>query len=233
MTVENNVVLYVFSDEYKEAKGIYEDMEISDFFNYYIESVIESVEKHYTIYERIEYHYENIGLLMEFYKKHRIESDLEIVRFLEIYNEIAPDKLFYEKIEVDEEHQQVVTDFIFEYGITKYKKHKDEDLLPKVEVIWKRPNKDSLLLKEYQKDVEKIVEYILIQEIDRIYKDYCAEQLLLFEKYYYLNDLLICANKIEDFRYEKIDVLTDLQKIYNEEFEFTESEIIVNLSSIA
>src|SRR5699024_5771855 len=162
----------------------------------------------------------------------RIENELEIVRFLEIYNEIAPDKLFYEKIEVDEEHQQVVTDFIFEYGITKYKKHKDEDLLPKVEVIWKRPNKDSLLLKEYQKDVEKIVEYILIQEIDRIYKDYCAEQ-LLFEKYYYLNDLLICANKIEDFRYEKIDVLTDLQKIYNEEFEFTESEIIVNLSSIA
>ncbi|HDP4173556.1 TPA: hypothetical protein P6O31_002457 [Staphylococcus aureus] len=231
MTVENNVVLYVFSDEYKEAKGIYEDMEISDFFNYYIESVIESVEKHYTIYERIEYHYENIGLLMEFYKKHRIESDLEIDRFLEIYNEIAPDKLFYERIEVDEDNQQVVTDFIFEYGIAKYKKHKDEDLLPKVEVIWDRPNKDSLILNEYQKDVEKIVEYILIQEIDRVYKDYCAEQ-LLFEKDYYLKDLLTCANKINDFRYEQLEALTDLQKIYNEEFEFTENEIIVNLSSI-
>lgn len=46
MTVENNVVLYVFSNEYDEAVGIYEDLEISDFFNYYIESVIESVEKH-------------------------------------------------------------------------------------------------------------------------------------------------------------------------------------------
>ena len=98
MTVENNVVLYVFSDEYEEAKGIYEDMEISDFFNYYIESVIESVEKHYTIYEKIEYHYEYIGLLMKFYKKYHIESDLEIDEFLNIYNEIAPDKLFYEKI---------------------------------------------------------------------------------------------------------------------------------------
>ncbi|CAC7179592.1 hypothetical protein D8062_00315 [Staphylococcus aureus] len=232
MTVENNVVLYVFSDEYEEAKGIYEDMEISDFFNYYIESVIESVEKHYTIYEKIEYHYEYIGLLMKFYKKYHIESDLEIDEFLNIYNEIAPDKLFYEKIEVDEDNQQVVTDFIFEYGIDKYKKHKGEDLLPKVEVIWDRPNKDSLILNEYQKDVEKIVEYILIQEIDRVYKDYCAEQ-LLFEKYYYLQDLLTCANKIEDFRYDKIDVLTDLQRIYNEEFVFTDSEIIVNLSCIA
>ena len=232
MTVENNVVLYVFSDEYEEAKGIYEDMEISDFFNYYIESVIESVEKHYTIYEKIEYHYEYIGLLMKFYKKCHIESDLEIDEFLNIYNEIAPDKLFYEKIEVDEDNQQVVTDFIFEYGIDKYKKHKGEDLLPKVEVIWDRPNKDSLILNEYQKDVEKIVEYILIQEIDRVYKDYCAEQ-LLFEKYYYLQDLLTCANKIEDFRYDKIDVLTDLQRIYNEEFVFTDSEIIVNLSCIA
>ncbi|MDW4211716.1 hypothetical protein QI209_12255 [Staphylococcus saprophyticus] len=232
MTVENNVVLYVFSDEYEEAKGIYQDMEISDFFNYYIESVIESVEKHYTIYEKIEYHYEYIGLLMKFYKKYHIESDLEIDEFLNIYNEIAPDKLFYEKIEVDEDNQQVVTDFIFEYGIDKYKKHKGEDLLPKVEVIWDRPNKDSLILNEYQKDVEKIVEYILIQEIDRVYKDYCAEQ-LLFEKYYYLQDLLTCANKIEDFRYDKIDVLTDLQRIYNEEFVFTDSEIIVNLSCIA
>ncbi|MVH81007.1 hypothetical protein GO681_07665 [Staphylococcus aureus] len=232
MTVENNVVLYVFSDEYEEAKGIYEDMEISDFFNYYIESVIESVEKHYTIYEKIEYHYEYIGLLMKFYKKYHIESDLEIDEFLNIYNEIASDKLFYEKIEVDEDNQQVVTDFIFEYGIDKYKKHKGEDLLPKVEVIWDRPNKDSLILNEYQKDVEKIVEYILIQEIDRVYKDYCAEQ-LLFEKYYYLQDLLTCANKIEDFRYDKIDVLTDLQRIYNEEFVFTDSEIIVNLSCIA
>jgi len=232
MTVENNVVLYVFSDEYEEAKGIYEDMEISDFFNYYIESVIESVEKHYTIYEKIEYHYEYIGLLMKFYKKCHIESDLEIDEFLNIYNEIAPDKLFYEKIEVDEDNQQVVTDFIFEYGIDKYKKHKGEDLLPKVEVIWDRPNKDSLILNEYQKDVEKIVEYILIQEIDRVYKDYCAEQ-LLFEKYYYLQDLLTCANKIEDFRYDKIDVLTDLQRIYNEEFVFTDSEIMVNLSCIA
>src|SRR5699024_4368504 len=232
MTVENNVVLYVFSDEYEEAKGIYEDMEISDFFNYYIESVIESVEKHYTIYEKIEYHYEYIGLLMKFYKKCHIESDLEIDEFLNIYNEIAPDKLFYEKIEVDEDNQQVVTDFIFEYGIDKYKKHKGEDLLPKVEVIWDRPNKDSLILNEYQKDVEKIVEYILIQEIDRVYKDYCAEQ-LLFEKYYYLQDLLTFENKIEDFRYDKIDVLTDLQRIYNEEFVFTDSEIIVNLSCIA
>ena len=232
MKVENNVVLYVFSDEYEEAKGIYEDMEISDFFNYYIESVVESVEKHYTIYEKIEYHYEYIGLLMKFYKKYHIESDLEIDEFLNIYNEIAPDKLFYEKIEVDEDNQQVVTDFIFEYGIDKYKKHKGEDLLPKVEVIWDRPNKDSLILNEYQKDVEKIVEYILIQEIDRVYKDYCAEQ-LLFEKYYYLQDLLTCANKIEDFRYDKIDVLTDLQRIYNEEFVFTDSEIIVNLSCIA
>ena len=105
-------------------------------------------------------------------------------------------------------------------------------MLPKVEVIWDRPNKDSLILNEYQKDVEKIVEYILIQEIDRVYKDYCAEQ-LLFEKYYYLQDLLTCANKIEDFRYDKIDVLTDLQRIYNEEFVFTDSEIIVNLSCIA
>ncbi|EMB9404439.1 hypothetical protein U9650_002316 [Staphylococcus pseudintermedius] len=231
MTVENNVVLYVFSDEYEEAKGVYEDMEIRDFFNYYIESVIELVEKHYTIYERIEYHYEYIGLLMEFYMKHRIESDLEIERFLEIYNEIAPDKLFYERIEVDENNQQVVTDFIFEYGIAKYKKHKDKDLLPKVEVIWDRPNKESLILKEDQKDVGKIVEYILIQEIDRVYKDYSAKQ-LLFEKNYYLENLLTCANAIEDFRYKKIDVLTDLQKIYNEEFVFTESQMIVNLSCI-
>lgn len=172
MTVENNVVLYVFSNEYDEAVGIYEDLEISDFFNYYIESVIESVEKHYTLYERIEYHYEHIGLLMEFYKKYRIENDLEIDKFLRIYNEIAPDKLSYEKIEIDEEHQQVVTDFIFKHGIGKYKKYKNEDLLPKVEVIWERPNTDSVILNEYQKDVEKIIEYILIQEIDRVYKDY-------------------------------------------------------------
>lgn len=225
MTVESNVILYVFSDEYDDAKGIYEEMEISDFFNYYIESVIKSVEEHYSIYERIEYHYKNIGMLMEFYSKHDVKSDLEIDRFLEIYNEIAPDKLYYEKIEVEEDNQQVVTDFIFEHGIAKYKVHKHKDLLPKVEVIW-----NTLILNEYQKDVKKIIEYILVHEIDRVYKDYSAEQ-LLFEKNNYLHDLLKCAKKINDFRYENLEVLIDLQEIYNEEFGFTKGEMIVNLSN--
>ena len=230
MTIENHVVLYVFSNEYEEAIGIYEDIEMSDFFNYYIKDVITSIEKHYTLYEKIEYHYEYIGLLMEFYKKYRIESDLEIDRFLKIYNEIAVDKLSYEKIEVEEEQQQVITNFIFEHGLDKYKRNRNEDLLPKVEVMWQKQNED-IILNRYVKDVDKIIKFILIQEIDRLYKDYCAEE-LLFEKTEYVKSLMSFVDDLNDFSKENIDVLINLQKVYNDEFDFSESEIIINQSRI-
>ncbi|WP_267810974.1 hypothetical protein [Staphylococcus aureus] len=71
----------------------------------------------------------------------------------------------------------------------KYKANKGKDLLPKVEVLWNRKFDESLVLSEYQKDVHKIIKLILIKEIDRVYKDYCAEQ-LLFEKSDYLRELL-------------------------------------------
>lgn len=224
--------LYVFSNEYKEAKGVYEEDEIGDFFKYYIEEVINGIEEHYSIYERIEYHYKNIGLLVEYFNKNYIENDSELDEFLKIYNEIANEKLEFESILVDEDNQQLVTEFIFKNGIEKYKANKGKDLLPKVEVLWNRKFDESLVLSEYQKDVHKIIKLILIKEIDRVYKDYCAEQ-LLFEKSDYLRDLLKIKNALDDFRKDNMEVLFELYKIYNDEFESAENELIINTRQIS
>ncbi|MBC2921940.1 hypothetical protein [Staphylococcus saprophyticus] len=231
MTVENKIELYVFENEYKEVVGIYETIELDEFYNLYTTRVIESAEEHYCLDERLKYHMVNFGYLAKFYDIYPTidENDSELKDYLKTYNEVTQEKLSFEKIEVLEEDEQVIINYIFKNGLDKYKKNKDKtkNLIPSIEILWNKQDEKPIVLKEYTCNVEKLVECILTSEMSRIYQEHSTEE-LLFEKTNYLKNLIRFVDELNEVLNDKVETLYKLQEVYNNEFYFCDNEIIVN-----
>ncbi|MGK4468467.1 hypothetical protein [Mammaliicoccus sciuri] len=228
MTEDNQkVVLYVFSNEYKEAVGIYEEEEINEFYKCYTSYAIELIEGHYTIEEQIEYHLETIGKMVNI-----INQDTpDLIEYIDKYNSLVPDEITFEKIEVNFDDQQLVTNYIFDYGIEKYYENKNNSLLPKFDFKWNRSNGETVLLErtsEYQKDADRIIKYILLEEFKRLYKFNTIEE-LLFNEWEYIQSLYSFVAKVQNVQIDNMNTLLELQRFYNNLFYSEEADCKISI----
>ncbi|WP_436875308.1 hypothetical protein [Mammaliicoccus sciuri] len=224
--------LYVFTNEYHEVIGIYEDDEITEFFNYYFDDIVNQISKNYSLSEFIEYHIECVSNLTKYYKQNTVnlKDDKDVIEFLKLYNEIAPDKLKYEKVTVLDDEIQ---DFIKYVNTVDdgFKKYKVNNCIPvkKIKVTKPdsdTPNIDKMVITELctESNIEEILNTLMSMEIERLQTDYNSME-LLYDKTDYLRDILDISYKVKNNLKNIYDLLLEFQKVYNEEFSLANYEI--------
>ena len=232
--VENQIELYVFTNEYDEVVGTYEDEEISDFFNYYFDEVISEISQNHSLSEFIDYHMEYVAELTKYYNMTRInlENDNDLIKFLKSYNEIASCKLKYEKITAsDEVEEQEFIAYVNEVkdGFKKYKENNHCIPVPTIEVSLVDIDNTMILKdKNTEEKIGDILHNLMRIEIDRLMRDYNKDE-LLFDKTDYLRDILDISYKFKNNLTSNYSLLVEFKDNYNDEFSLANKEIKIKI----
>ena len=226
--------LYVVIDEYNDVKGIYEEDELQEFVNDYSVELANEIQRHYTIQEQFDFHFEILGKMSEYYNGFTISKD-NLKNFLACYNVIAPNKLRYEIIQVvDEVEMQEFISYVneTENGYQKYKENNFQ--IPTQTIIVHHPE-DIQNSQVYKKDIhqiDEIIERIVIVELKRL-KNIKTED-ILEEKSSYLMSLLEIYQDLEENRFldkPSNDLLIRLKELFDDEYELLGVEIKIEYSN--
>jgi hypothetical protein len=227
--------LYVFVDEYKEVKGIYEEDEIGEFFNDYLIELTTEIEEHYTIGEQLEMHLNVLGVLSKYYDIMNINFDKDIREYIALYNMIAPNRLVFEKVEdVEEDEIQDIIEYINKTkdGWNKFKKNNYE--IPTQTIVLTKPDKetpniDSMKITTTltENNVEEMLTDIIKSEIYGLAHNYNSLE-LMFDKTDYLRDLLDICYEMKNGTTTNINLLKEFQEIYNNEHMLANQEITID-----
>lgn len=81
------------------------------------------IDKHYTIEEQLEYHYDDLNQMLKFIKNDTLDFKdvVNLKNFLTIYNELTPNKYSVEQLNVNEDDEPIIVDYINDYGFDSYK----------------------------------------------------------------------------------------------------------------
>ncbi|OHO38969.1 hypothetical protein HMPREF2586_00265 [Staphylococcus sp. HMSC034G07] len=234
--MERKEELVVLLDEFKEVKGIFEmDNEICELFDYYILELTKDIQSQYTIDEQLYYHFDSLGKLSQYYNS-ALCSEKDINDFLKNYNEIAPVKLNYEIVSVEDEvEMQEFISYVneVENGYQKYKDNNYHVPTPTVVVIKpdkETPEQDTMESRQTktESNMEEILETLINFEITSLQRNYNANE-LMYMKTDYIRDLFEICYKLKNGIKSKYDLLLDFQSMYNFEYEFSNQEITIKL----
>ena len=226
--------LYVVIDEYNDVKGIYEEDELQEFVNDYSVELANEIQRHYTIQEQFDFHFEILGKMSEYYNGFTISKD-NLKNFLACYNVIAPNKLRYEIIQVvDEVEMQEFISYVneTENGYQKYKENNYQ--IPTQTIIVHHPE-DIQNSQVYKKDIhqiDEIIERIVVVELKRL-KNVMTED-NLEEKSLYLMSLLEIYQDLEENRFldkPSNDLLIRLKELFDDEYGLLGVEIKIEYSN--
>nr|WP_281041388.1 hypothetical protein [Staphylococcus epidermidis] len=191
--------------------GNYLEDELFDAMKELYVSLKDEIDKHYTIDEQLEYHYDKLIKLYEILQKPHAElSDLK--QFLKIYNELTPNHYEVNTVEIDLSDEALINRYISKYGFKNYqtnfqnlklKFYEDEKVIKLVE------------LKPYE--IENFILNLLIEETEFIRTNYTGAELIEW-KLDYLSELKKQKNDLENGVLELI-VLERLIDQYNYENE--------------
>ena len=191
--------------------GNYLEDELFDAMKELYVSLKDEIDKHYTIDEQLECHYDELIKLYEILQKPHAElSDLK--QFLKIYNELTPNHYEVNTVEIDLSDEALINRYISKYGFKNYqtnfqnlklKFYEDEKVIKLVE------------LKPYE--IENFILNLLIEETEFIRTNYTGAELIEW-KLDYLSKLKKQKNDLENGVLELI-VLERLIDQYNYENE--------------
>ncbi|MDG0844608.1 hypothetical protein M4L39_14460 [Staphylococcus equorum] len=95
--------LCVLLDEFKNIKGTFKvENELCELIDFYILELTKDIQAKNTLDEQLVNQFETLGKLSKFYNR-PISNEYEISNFIKNYNEIAPVKLSYKTIKIDDE----------------------------------------------------------------------------------------------------------------------------------
>ncbi|MDW4404533.1 hypothetical protein QI045_13665 [Staphylococcus saprophyticus] len=227
--------LIVLLDEFHEVKGIFEvENEICELLDYYILEITKEIQSNYTVDEQLYYHFDSLGKLSKYYNSSFV-NEKDVSDFLKIYNEIAPVKLNYEIVSVEDEVE--MQEFISYVNETEngYQKYKDNNYqIPIPTIIVKHPEdkqNSEVFIKEVNK-IDEIIECIINKELKRL-RNINTED-ILDTKYSYVLELLDIYDKLikENFTNKpSYHLLYELKEVFDYEYTFIGIEMEIEYSN--
>ena len=85
---------------------------------------MKDIQRNYSIQEQLENHIITLGKLANYYQLFQVnmKGNEDLNNYLKLYNEIAPDKLAYEMIEIDVSDEAIAIAYICDNGLEEFKR---------------------------------------------------------------------------------------------------------------
>lgn len=118
----NSTLNVIVIDDY-DVYGIYHNEYLKQAIINLYNDLKAEIDKHYTIEEQLEYHYDDLNQMLKFIKNDTLDFTdvVNLKNFLTIYNELAPNKYSVEQLNVNEDDEPIIVDYINDYGFDNYK----------------------------------------------------------------------------------------------------------------
>lgn len=120
---ESNSTLNVIVIDDYDVYGIYHNEYLKQAMINLYNDLKAEIDKHYTIEEQLEYHYDDLNQMLKFIKNDTLDFTdvVNLKNFLTIYNELTPNKYSVEQLNVNEDDEPIIVDYINDYGFDNYK----------------------------------------------------------------------------------------------------------------
>ncbi|HGL6808038.1 hypothetical protein I4131_12350 [Staphylococcus aureus] len=203
------VNLYVITIDEHDIFGNYNEDELKDAMKELYISLKNELDKHYTVEEQMEYHYEDLLKLYEMTKQLDIEIT-NIKQFLTLYNELTPNYYEVKTVEIESADEALAIELICNYGLKNFKSN--------FNILELRFYQDDKIISVKQLSQFELKEYLykfIYDEVNNIRNDYNGCDILnlkfdyltkLKDRQYQLdngiNELLVLNNLIDDYNYE-------------------------------
>lgn len=118
----NSTLNVIVIDDY-DVFGIYHNEYLKQAMINLYNDLKAEIDKHYTIEEQLEYHYDDLNQMLKFIKNDTLDFTdvVNLKNFLTIYNELTPNKYSVEQLNVNEDDEPIIVDYINDYGFDNYK----------------------------------------------------------------------------------------------------------------
>lgn len=118
----NSTLNVIVIDDY-DVYGIYHNEYLKQAMINLYNDLKAKIDKHYTIEEQLEYHYDDLNQMLKFIKNDTLDFKdvVNLKNFLTIYNELTPNKYSVEQLNVNEDDEPIIVDYINDYGFDSYK----------------------------------------------------------------------------------------------------------------
>ncbi|MCG1130669.1 MULTISPECIES: hypothetical protein [Staphylococcus] len=118
----NSTLNVIVIDDY-DVYGIYHNEYLKQAMINLYNDLKAEIDKHYTIEEQLEYHYDDLNQMLKFIKNDTLDFTdvVNLKNFLTIYNELTPNKYSVEQLNVNEDDEPIIVDYINDYGFDNYK----------------------------------------------------------------------------------------------------------------
>ena len=205
--IEQLVELNVITIDEVDIFGNYLEDELFDAMKELFVSLKDEIDKHYTIDEQLEYHYDELIKLYEILQKPHAElSDLK--QFLKIYNELTPNHYEVNTIKIDPSDEALINRYINQYGFKNYQTN-----FQKLKIEFYEDEKVIKLVELKPHEIEDFIIKLLIEETEFIRANYTGAELIEW-KLDYLSELKKQKNALDNGVLELI-VLEELLDRYN------------------
>ena len=209
--------LYVFLNKNEKVLGVYEDDELSEYFNFYSAELLHDIERDKPLLETLKLYEQNLITVSTFHDKEVIRPDVDISDFIHAYNNIIKEleedeQMHYEVIQLPEENIDDAIRYIFDFGLKKYKDNPETNPIPKVEMVWHRCGKETIVKKVEKSEIDTLIEFIIENEVKRLFDEYCTNE-IVYEKANYLQRLLNYRPEEREIFLDAIDDLYFLQEV--------------------
>lgn len=203
------VNLYVITIDEHDIFGNYNEDELKDAMKELYISLKNELDKHYTVEEQMEYHYEDLLKLYEMTKQLDIEIT-NIKEFLTLYNELTPNYYEVKTVEIESSDEALAIELICNYGLENFKSNFNI-----FELRFYQDDKVTSVKQLSQFELKEYLYKFIYDEANNIRNDYNGCDILnlkfdyltkLKDRQYQLdngiNELLVLNNLIDDYNYE-------------------------------
>lgn len=124
MTEPRETLYVIYKEDDKQIYGNYTEDEISFLIDETLEFLMEDIQRNYSIQEQLENHIITLGKLANYYQLFQVNmnENEDLNNYLKLYNEIAPDKLSYEIVEIDVCDEAIAIAYICGNGLEEFKR---------------------------------------------------------------------------------------------------------------
>ncbi|MBM6202936.1 hypothetical protein NFD59_11790 (plasmid) [Staphylococcus epidermidis] len=204
---EQLVELNVITIDEVDIFGNYLEDELFDAMKELFVSLKDEIDKHYTIDEQLEYHYDELIKLYEILQKPQVDLS-NLKQFLNIYNDLTPNHYEVNTIEIDPSDEALINRYISKYGFKNYQTN-----FQKLKLEFYKDEQATKLVELKPHEIEDFIINLLIEETEFIRANYTGAELIEW-KLDYLSELKKQKNALDNGVLELI-VLEQLLDQYN------------------